>query len=139
MLRQQRDEALFFAYQEALKERAFKTQKEAIDYVLAHPAPQWFVSREFCAAVISCRLRGKCHYRMSKTKSRKFDALLNLYLEKRKEFPYCGMKHLAICEAIVEMPAPEWFLGYDMASRIICEQIKEKNERVAKRYARRGY
>lgn len=136
MLRQQRDFALFHSYQQALKERNFNSQKEAIDYVLASPAPQWFVSREFCAAVISSRIRGRDHYKMSKTKRRKFDALLALYQQKRQEFPYCGYCHLDLCEAIVEMPAPEWYLGYEVASRIICRQIKIRNERVARRYGR---
>lgn len=136
MLRQQRDEALFHAYQEALSVNSFSNQREAVDFVRKHGAPRWFVSKEFCAAVISSRLRGKDHYKMSATKRRKFDALLDLYRQKQEEFPYCGFCHLALCEAIVEMPAPEWFLGYEAASRIIQEQINRRNERIARRYGR---
>lgn len=137
MLRQQRDSALFQSYQEALKEKAFNTQKEAIDYVISSPAPEWFVSREFCAAVISSRLRGKDHYKMGRSKRRKFDALFELYQQKRKEFPYCGYCHLDLCEAIVSMPAPEWFLGSDIASKIIVRQMHIRNERMARRYGRK--
>lgn len=136
MLRQQRDFALFNSYQEALTKRSFNTQKEAIDFVLFSPAPQWFVSREFCAAVISSRLRGRDHYKMSRTKRRKFDALFVLYLQKRKESEFCDMCHLDLCEAIVSMPAPEWFLGHDIASKIIVRQMNLRNEKVARRYAR---
>jgi hypothetical protein len=136
MLRQHRDYELFLAYQEALESNEFNNQREAVDYVRRSPAPKWFVSKEFCAAVLSSLLRGKDHYKMGKQKKRKFAALLELYNEKKKEFPYCGMCHLALCEAIVEMPAPEWYLGYEMAAKIINEQIKERNERIARRYAR---
>lgn len=136
MLRQQRDYELFKAYQAALEGNAFENQRDAVNHVRSHPAPRWFVSKEFCAAVLSSRLRGRDHYKMGRQKRRKFDALLALYQEKRKEFPYCGMCHLALCEAIVEMPAPEWYLGYEMANKIIAEQIKERNDRIAERYAR---
>lgn len=137
MLRQQRDYELFRAYQKALEENVFANQREAVDYVRRHAAPQWFVSKEFCAAVVSSRLRGRDHYKMGKEKRRKFDALTALYLEKKKEYPYSGMCLLSVCEAIVALPAPEWFLGHEMASKIIKEQIRERNERIAKRYARR--
>ena len=136
MLRQHRDQELFKAYQEALKNNEFEDQKDAINFVRTHPAPEWFVSKEFCAAVLSSKLRGRDHYKMGKQKMRKFDALLGLYLEKKKEFPYCGMCHLALCEAIVQMPAPEWFLGVEMATKIINEQIRERNDKIARRYAR---
>lgn len=137
MLRQQRDYELFKAYQDALKENIFENQRDAVNHVRTSTAPRWFVSKEFCAAVLSSRLRGRDHYKMGKQKRRKFDALLQLYLEKKKEFPYCGMCHLALCEAIVDMPAPEWFLGYEMAAKIIKEQIHSRNEEVARRHARR--
>lgn len=139
MLRQQRDYALFKAYQSALETENLESQREAVDFVRTHPAPHWFVSKEFCAAVLSSKLRGKDLYKMGKQKKRKFDALMQLYLEKKKEYPYSTMCHLALCEAIVEMPAPEWFIGYEMAAKIIAEQIREQNEKLARRYARREY
>lgn len=136
MLRQQRDYALFCAYQDALKEKSFSTQKEAINYVLASPAPQWFVSREFCAAVISSRIRGKDHYRMSKTKRRKFDALYELYKEKRKDPAYSSCNHQDLCEIIVQTPAPEWFLNFGAAEQILLRQRRIRKEKMADRYVR---
>jgi hypothetical protein len=133
-LRQQRDLELFKCYRKALEEHTFELQREAVDYVRTHPAPHWFVSREFCAAVISSRLRGKDHYKMGKQKRRKFDALFELYQQKRKEHPFSEMKHMEVCEAIVAMPAPEWYLEREMAYLIIKEQIKQWNQRKTKRY-----
>ena len=132
MLRQQRDYALFCAYQKALEENDFSNQWEAVEYVRTHAAPKWFVSKEFCAAVISCRLRGTDHYKMGKSKKRKFDALFDLYQQKKREHPYCC--HLALCEEIVEMPAPEWYIEHQIAGRIIKEQMQRRNELMAKKW-----
>lgn len=129
MLRERRDFELFRAYQKALKENEFSNQREAVDYVRKSEAPRWFVSKEFCAAVISSWLRGKELCKMRNNKRRKFLALYNLYMEKKQEFPYSTLNHLDLCAAIVEMPAPEWFIGHQLASRIITEQILLWNSR----------
>ena len=134
MLRQQRDFDFFTSYREALKGNVFANQREAIDYVRTHPAPRWYVSREFCAAVLSSRLRGKDLYKMGKSKRRMFDALLELYRQKRQEYPYSELKHSELCEYIISLPAPEWFLGYERADDIILQQMREWNIRKTKRY-----
>lgn len=136
MLRKRRDFELFRAYQKALKENDFSDQREAVDYVRKHEAPRWFVSKEFCAAVISCWLRGKEFCKMRANKLRKFRALYDLYLQMRKEFPYCAFNHLDLCGVIVETPAPEWFIDHQQASRIITAQINLRNEQIANRYGR---
>ena len=137
MLRKRRDQELFRAYQRALQENVFSDQKEAVDYVRKHEAPRWFVSKEFCAAVISSWLRGKEYCKMRQNKTRKFKALYELYLKLRKEFPYCAMNHLDLCAAIVELPAPEWYIDHQLASRIIAEQIELRNEQIAMMYGRK--
>lgn len=134
MLRKRRDKALFLAYQKALRENEFSDQKEAVDYVRKHEAPRWFVSKEFCAAVISSWLRGKDNYKMRRNKRRKFQALYDIYLKMKGEFPYNTLNHLELCGVIVDMPAPEWFIDHQLASRIISEQINLRNEEVAKKY-----
>ena len=127
MLRKRRDLELFRAYQKALQENNFSDQREAVDYVRKHEAPRWFVSKEFCAAVISNWLRGKEGYKMRNNKKRKFRALFDLYLKLRQEFPYSALNHLELCATIVEMPAPEWFIDHQLASRIIKEYNAKPN------------
>ena len=136
-LRKRRDQELFRAYQKALQENNFSDQREAVDYVRKSEAPRWFVSKEFCAAVISNWLHGKESYKMRNNKKRKFRALYNLYVKLKNEFPYCAMTHLDLCGALVEMPAPEWFIDHQMASRIITEQINVRNELIASKYGRK--
>lgn len=135
-LRERRDFELFRAYQKALKENDFSDQREAVDYVRKHEAPRWFVSKEHCAAVISSWLRGKDFFKMRSNKLRKFRALYDLYIKMRPQFPYCAMNHLDLCAALVDMPAPEWYIDHQMASRIITEQMAIRNEQIASRYGR---
>ena len=134
MLRQQRDFAFFQAYREALKTKVFANQKEAIDYVRTHSAPRWFISREFCAAVLSSMLRGQEHYKMGKAKRRMFESLLAIYKQKRGEYPYSELPHIELCEYIISTPAPEWFLGYERADDIVNREIKEWNIKRTKKY-----
>ena len=136
MLRERRDLELFRAYQKALREKEFSDQREAVDYVRKHEAPRWFVSKEFCAAMISSRLRGKDFYKMRPNKMRKLKALYDLYISLKRQFPYCAMNHLDFCAALVEMPAPEWYIDHQLASRIITEQMNLRNEQVASKYGR---
>ena len=137
MLRERRDAELFRAYQKALKENTFSDQREAVDYVRKHEAPRWFVSKEFCAAVISSWLRGKEFCKMRPNKKRKFKALFELYNNLKKEFPYSALNHLELCATIVDMPAPEWFIDHQLASRIISDQIIKRNEQMASLYGRK--
>ena len=136
LLRERRDKALFCAYQEALREKEFSDQREAVEYVRKSEAPRWFVSKEFCAAVISSWLRGKEFCKMRPNKKRKFKALYEIYLKMRNEWPYNTLSHVDLCAVIVELPAPEWYLDHQMASRIITAQINIKNEQIAKKYGR---
>lgn len=135
-LRERRDTELFRAYQNALKEHDFVDQRQAVEYVRKHEAPRWFVSKEFCAAVISCWLRGKEFCKMRPNKRRKFQALFDIYNNLKSQFPYSALNHLELCGAIVDMPAPEWFIDHQLAARIITEQINVRNEQIANRYGR---
>jgi hypothetical protein len=135
-LRQRRDAELFRAYQKALATHEFADQRQVVDYVRKNEAPRWFVSKEFCAAVISSWLRGKEFCKMRDNKRRKFQALYQIYLKLREEFPYNTFNHLELCAAIVEMPAPEWYIDHQLASRVINEQINLRNESIAARYGR---
>ena len=136
MLKERRDLELFRAYQNALKEHDFVDQRQAVEYVRKHEAPRWFVSKEFCAAVISCWLRGKEFCKMRPNKRRKFQALFDIYNNLKSQFPYSALNHLELCGAIVDMPAPEWFIDHQLAARIITEQINVRNEQIANRYGR---
>ena len=135
-LRERRDRELFRSYQKALQENDFVDQRQAVDFVRKHEAPRWFVSKEFCAAVISSWLRGKEFCRMRENKRRKFEGRYSSSLSLRNKFPYSAMNLLELCATIVEMHSAEWFIDYQSASRIINEQMALRNEQMANRYGR---
>ena len=135
-LRERRDRELFIAYQNALQEHDFVDQRQAVDFVRKNSAPRWFVSKEFCAAVISSWNRGKEFCKMRSNKKRKFQALFEIYNNLKEQFPYSALNHLELCGVIVEMPAPEWYIEHQLASRIINEQISIRNQKMADIYGR---
>ena len=136
-LRKRRDQELFRAYQNALREKNFSDQREAVEYVRTHEAPRWVVSKDFCAAVISSWLRGKEFCKMRPNKRRKFKALFEIYQSLKQQLPYSALNHLELCATIVDMPAPEWFIDHQLASRIISDQIIKRNEQMASLYERK--
>ena len=135
-LRERRDRELFIAYQNALQEHDFVDQRQAVDFVRKNSAPRWFVSKEFCAAVISSWNRGKEFCKMRSNKKRKFQALFEIYNNLKGQFPYSALNHLELCGVIVDMPAPEWYIEHQLASRIINEQISIRNQKMADIYGR---
>ena len=73
---------------------------------------------------------------MRSNKKRKFQALFEIYNNLKEQFPYSALNHLELCGVIVEMPAPEWYIEHQLASRIINEQISIRNQKMADIYGR---
>ena len=71
---------------------------------------------------------------MGKSKRRMFDALLKLYQEKRQDPSFSEMKHAELCDHIISLPAPEWFIGYERADDIILAQMRAWNINRTKKY-----
>ena len=135
MLREERDLALFEAFRTAMQTHEFKTQKEAINFVRLGPAPKWFTSPERAAAEISRIIRGRKPFVRGKSRMKKY---FDLWQEYKKVIADedNDLCHFAICEKIVETPAPQWYLGYKQAFDIIAREIEANHERMSKRYAR---
>jgi hypothetical protein len=74
---------------------------------------------------------------MRNNKRRKFEALYEIFLSLKNQLPYSAMTLLELCATIVEMPAPEWFIDYQSASRIINDQMALRNEQIASKYGRK--
>ena len=136
MLREERDAALFEAYCAAIKECSFKTHKEAVDYVRFSPAPKWFLSADNCAAEISRMIRGMKPLVNRSARIKKYSDLLKAYKKACADPENESCCHYAICEKLVEQPAPQWYLGFKHASDIIMRERIKHNERLAKRLCR---
>lgn len=136
MLREERDMALFDAYCAAIKERSFKTHKEAVDYVRLSPAPKWFLSADNCAAEISRMIRGLKPLVNRSARIKKYSDLLKAYKKACADPENESCCHYAICEKLVETPAPQWYLGFKHASDIIMQGRRQHNEKIARRLCR---
>lgn len=129
MLREERDRALFDAYCKALGEHEFKTSKEAVNFVRNSPAPKWFTSPDRCAAEISRMIRGMRPFVRGKVRLKKYSDLLKAYKIACADPENELCCHYAICEKIVESPAPQWYLGYKQASDIILREMRSRHNK----------
>lgn len=134
MLREERDRALFEAYCKALKEHDFKTSKEAVNFVRTSPAPKWFTSPDRCAAEISRMIRGMRPFVRGRVRLKKYSDLLKAYKAACADPANELCCHYAICEKIVETPAPQWYLGYKQAFDIIIREKRSLQDRLNKQY-----
>lgn len=124
-LREERDRALFAAYNKALAEHSFRCQSEAINFVRTSAAPKFYISSEFCAIIIGRLLRGENPGLKGRQRLRKFEVLFRLFLAESGKPENKSRSTREICALIVDMPAPEFYLNYRMTSGIINKQ-KEK-------------
>ncbi len=132
-LKRRRDRDLFEKYACALSSKTFKTQKEAVDYVRLHPAPRFYISAQAASAYINALLSGNSVDGLSSSSLRRLKELYRRFNEMRKEDNAKRMSVFSLCQIIVEQDAPEFYIGYDHASKIICRESSKHNDRMARR------
>lgn len=128
-LKEARDRDLFSCYQKALKENDFQNQWEAIEFVRKSPAPRFYISSKVCAILLGKLFAGKRLERMHPLAYRRLLQLAKMY--KTLVAGDAGMKGLSrerVCEILVDMPAPEFYINNIYASRIINKEIRRHNE-----------
>ena len=121
-LREERDRAVFEAYNDAISHNDFKTQEDAFEYVRTHPAPRFFIEPEFCTTVICRMLRNEPMGIKGEHQRRKFNELFRRYKEFLAENP--TYPSIVICSIIVNEPAPEFFIS-TRSVRLIVSRQKE--------------
>lgn len=135
-LKQQRNRDLFSCYQEALKQHTFKTQRNAVDYVRVCKAPRFYISAHSAAEYINDLIAGRFIGNVNASSLRRINEIYKRYKELRSQDAYKNASVISICREIVLQPAPEFYIGYDLASKVICRELKCHNNRMAK-YARK--
>lgn len=127
-LKEARDRDLFLCYQKALKEKDFRNQWEAIEYVRKCPAPRFYISSKVCSLLIGRIFAGKRLERMHPLAYRRIQHLAKMYKELvGGELGKKGLPREHICELLVDMPAPEFYVSNIYASRIINREIRRHN------------
>ena len=134
-LKKQRDRALFDSYRTALENRHFVSQHEAVDYIRRSPAPRFYISAQAAAVYINLMNSGKPLAGLNLSSRRRIREIYNRYRIMKASERYAGMSTFRICQIIVEEPAPEFYIGYELARKIICRETDLHNERMARRKA----
>lgn len=128
-----RDRDLFLCYQKALKEKDFKNQWEAIEYVRKSPAPRFYISSKVCSLLLGKLFAGQKLEKMHPLAYRRIKHLEKLYRGiVSGEAKYQGLSRERICEMLVDTPAPEFYVSNIYATRIINKEIANHNKRIGR-------
>lgn len=136
-LKSARDRDLFLCYQKALRENVFRNQWEAIEYVRTHAAPRFYISPKSCSLLLGRLFAGKPVDRLNRLAWKRIKHLESLYKAFVKDEG--GMKGLSrerVCELLVDMPAPEFYVTHRYATRIILKEIARHNQERIRRMTR---
>lgn len=135
-LKELRDRDLFLCYQKALRENNFQDQWEAIEFVRRCPAPRFYISSKVCSLLLGKIFAGQKLERMHPMAYKRIMHLAEMY--KKYVSGQMGQKGLSrerICEILVDMPAPEFYVSHIYASRIIVREIRRHNKEMDRRHA----
>lgn len=136
-LKAARDRDLFLCYQKALRENDFHNQKEAIEYVCRNPAPRFYISHKTCSLLLGRLFAGKPIGKLHPLSMERLRDLEKMYIEAiNGAFKNSGLFRQQICEFLVEMPAPQFYITYKYANRIICREIARHNKEEIRKLVR---
>lgn len=136
-LKAERDRDLFLCYQKALREYDFANQNEAIQFVCTHPAPKFYISPKTCSLLLGRIFAGLPVDRLNKLAYKRIKHLEQKYKEFiRGEAKYKGLSRERICEIILDMPAPEFYVTFRYATRIITKEMARHNDEKIRRMSR---
>lgn len=135
-LREERDRDLFNAYIEAVSSGKCKTEEEAIEYARNHQAKRFYIDSSFCCFIMRRMIKGEPPNVGGQNSIRKFNYLYKLFNEVSSNPKNKGCSTLDICDIILDMPAPEFFVTYRTARFIIARERKVRWEALAKRQHR---
>lgn len=129
-----RDRDLFLCYQKALKEHDFRNQWEAIEYVRKSPAPRFYISSKVCSLLLGKIFAAKKLERMHPLAYKRIKCLEKMYkYYVSGEAAKKGLSRERVCEILVDMPAPEFFVSNVYATRIINREINNHNKKRIRR------
>lgn len=134
-LLQMRNAALYDAYCEGIDQNYFENTSQAIDYARTRPAPQFFITARNASLAIGKIAAGR-DLGCNENNKKKYHELYRRYLRYLTTHPRCTMSREHICEILVDEPAPEYYLGQEMAEKIIRKERERKLEEMYKRFMR---
>lgn len=128
-LKRLRDRALYHVYLKGLEEGRFSSMTEAVNFARLSPAPRFYISARAAALYINRLEAGDDLEELSEQSRRRIGVLHDSYQLYRSASPEeISCEH--IMEILVEHPAPDFFIGYEAAKKIILRERRLVRERL---------
>lgn len=128
-----RNRALYEAYVKGISEHRFPNEREAVDFARRQPAPQFYMSSWRLTKYFIQIGRDRPMNRMNPNTRRKVRELWSRYLEYMRGHQGDKLSRIRVCELLVEQPAPEFYVCYDLAKKIIAMEKATARERLCMR------
>lgn len=128
-LKRARDRALYQAFKRLLAQGGYPTMRQAASAVCKCPAPRFFIEPEKASLLVGCIINGVSLDDRNMGTRRMASQLHALYLHWLEDNPGSRMSRERIMEIVVEMPAPEFYIGAQSARKIIYRERKKARAR----------
>lgn len=128
-LKRLRDRDLYEVYRRGLEEGRFVSMRDAADYVRQQPAPQYYISSREASLQI-----GRIEARISliglnALSRRRIWRLYDNYVAFLNDNPDTELTRERILEILVDEPAPEFYIGAEMARKILQQEIAKVRQK----------
>lgn len=121
-LRQEKDREIYSLYLRGLREQHFSNMHEAADWVRSQPASKFYISSKALVNYIGAIRNGKVPPKMFSHNEKKIQILYTMYENFMAENPTCTLSRERICEILVDMPAPRFFICHDSCLKAIMRE-----------------
>lgn len=135
-LRRERDAAVYATYLRGLREQHFSNMNEAAEWIRHQQAPKFYMSARSLVNYIGAISRGKCPTNLHANTQEKVDVLYAMYRQFLEENPGCKLPREQICEILVDMPAPKFYIRNEYILMILLKERNRHKELMSKRYNR---
>lgn len=128
-LRQERDRDLYRTYVRGLREKDFSSLQEAAEWAISQPAERFYVSSKVLVNYIASRRAGASEDGMHKANRDRMRELYDRFIAFCTANPSCQLPRERICEALVDEPAPRFYIDLQMAMKVIQrERLRHRQE-----------
>jgi hypothetical protein len=123
---EERDEALFVAYKNALRQPDVKSHQQAIQVAISSPTSQFWIEPYRAYLEILWRKRNRRPHQISATRKCLVDDLYNEYLKLKEQPLFRGCSTYFISQFAACRPARGFYISELTATRIIHRKRHEK-------------
>lgn len=126
-LKEKRDKDLYCVYRRGLECGQFLTMRDAAEFVRKQPAPQFYISSREAMKHVSSIESGISLIHLNSESRKRIWTLYDRLVAYRAENP--SKSPLEAMEIITAQPAPEFYIGAEMARKILQKERKKARQK----------